>query len=36
MDDDDDEVGDLTHATPAYERALWTVLLLNLGYGVTR
>jgi cation diffusion facilitator family transporter len=34
MDDDDDEVGDLTHATPAYKRALWTVLLLNLGYGV--
>jgi cation diffusion facilitator family transporter len=35
MDDDDDEVGDLTHATPGYKRALWTVLLLNLCYGVT-
>jgi hypothetical protein len=34
MDDDDDEVGDLTHAMPAYKRAVWTVLLLNLGYGV--
>ena len=32
--DDDDAVGDLTHAAPAYKRALWTVLLLNLGYGV--
>lgn len=34
MADDDDEIGDLTHATPAYKRVLWTVLLLNLGYGV--
>jgi cation diffusion facilitator family transporter len=32
--DDDDEIGDLTHATPAYKRVLWAVLLLNLGYGV--
>lgn len=32
--DDDEAVGDLTHAAPAYKRALWTVLLLNLGYGV--
>ena len=34
MADDDDEIGDLTHATPLYKRVLWTVLLLNLGYGV--
>lgn len=34
VSDDDDEIGDLTHATPAYKRVLWTVLLLNLGYGV--
>lgn len=34
MDDDDDGVGDLTHAAPAYKRALWTVTLLNVGYGV--
>lgn len=32
--DDDDDVGDLTHAAPGYRRALWTVLLLNLGFGV--
>jgi len=34
MADDDDDIGDLTDATPAYKRVLWTVLLLNLGYGV--
>ncbi len=34
MDDDDDDLGDLTDATPAYRRVLWTVLLLNIGYGV--
>jgi len=33
MADDDDDLGDLTHATPEYKRVLWTVLLLNLGYG---
>jgi cation diffusion facilitator family transporter len=31
--DDDDDLGDLTHAAPAYKRALWTVMALNLGYG---
>lgn len=31
--DDDDDLGDLTHASPAYKRVLWTVLLLNIGYG---
>jgi cation diffusion facilitator family transporter len=32
--DDDDDVGDLTHALPAYRRALWTVTVLNVVYGV--
>lgn len=32
--DDDDEIGDLTHATPAYKRALWIVAALNLGSAV--
>jgi Co/Zn/Cd efflux system component len=32
--DEDDEIGDLTHATPNYKRALWTVMGLNIGYGV--
>jgi Co/Zn/Cd efflux system component len=32
--DDDDDLGDLAHATPAYKRALSIVLALNLGYGV--
>ncbi len=32
--DDDDELGDLTHATPDYKRALWIVMALNLVYGV--
>lgn len=32
--DDDDEIPDLSHVTPAYKRALWIVVLLNVGYGV--
>ncbi len=32
--DDDDDPGDLTHAAPAYKRALWIVTVLNIGYGV--
>lgn len=32
--DDDDDLGDLTHAAPAYKRALWTVAALNVGYGL--
>ena len=31
---DDDGVPDLTHITPAYRRALWIVVALNLGYGL--
>lgn len=32
---DDDELSkDLSHITPGYKRALWIVVLLNLGYGV--
>ena len=31
---DGDEVPDLTHVTPAYKRALWIVVLLNVGYGL--
>lgn len=31
---EDDRVPDLSHVTPAYKRALWTVVLLNLGYGI--
>ena len=34
MDDDDDDLGDLTHAAPAYRRALWAVMALNVGYGI--
>ncbi|MBP2160537.1 MULTISPECIES: cation transporter [Asticcacaulis] len=30
---DDDKIPDLSHVTPAYKRALWIVVLLNLGYG---
>jgi Co/Zn/Cd efflux system component/copper chaperone CopZ len=30
----DDLPHDLSHITPAYRRALWTVVLLNLGYGL--
>lgn len=33
-DDDDDRVPDLSHVTPEYRKALWIVVLLNLGYGV--
>ncbi len=32
--DDDDDLGDLTHAAPAYKRALWIVTILNIGYGL--
>ncbi len=32
--DDDDDIGDLTHAAPAYKRALWIVTILNIGYGL--
>lgn len=31
---DDDELPDLSHVTPAYKRALWIVVGLNVGYGV--
>lgn len=34
MDDDDDKIPDLSHVTPAYKRALWIVVLLNVGYGI--
>lgn len=33
-DDDDDQIPDLSHVTPAYKRALWIVVLLNVGYGI--
>lgn len=33
-DDDDDLPKDLAHVTPAYRRALWIVVVLNLGYGI--
>jgi Co/Zn/Cd efflux system component/copper chaperone CopZ len=32
--DDDDLPEELSHITPAYKRALWMVVLLNVGYGV--
>lgn len=32
--DDDDHIPDLSHVTPAYKRALWIVVLLNVGYGI--
>jgi Co/Zn/Cd efflux system component/copper chaperone CopZ len=32
--DIDDLPKDLSHITPAYRRALWIVILLNVGYGV--
>lgn len=32
--DDDDKVPDLSHVTPAYKRALWIVIALNVGYGL--
>jgi Co/Zn/Cd efflux system component len=31
--DEDDNLGDLTHATPTYKRALWSVMGLNVVYG---
>lgn len=34
VDDDDDALRDLSHVTPAYRRALWIVVVLNVGYGV--
>ncbi len=35
QDGDDDELSkDLSHITPAYRRALWIVVLLNVGYGL--
>ena len=33
-EDDDDKIPDLSHVTPAYKRALWIVVLLNVGYGI--
>ena len=30
----DAELPDLSHVTPAYKRALWIVVLLNVGYGL--
>ena len=33
-DEDDDKIPDLSHVTPADKRALWIVVLLNVGYGV--
>lgn len=32
--DADDLPADLAHVTPAYKRALWIVVLLNVGYGL--
>jgi Co/Zn/Cd efflux system component len=34
MSDDDDLPKDLAHITPAYRRALWIVVGLNVGYGL--
>ncbi|MCV0410109.1 cation transporter [Nitrosopumilus sp.] len=34
MPDDDDLPKDLAHITPAYKRALWIVVLINVGYGI--
>lgn len=34
MSDDDDLPRDLGHITPAYRRALWIVVGLNVGYGL--
>lgn len=33
-DDDDELPKDLSHITPGYKRALWIVVLLNVGYGI--
>ena len=32
--DDDELPRDLSHITPAYKRALWIVVILNVGYGL--
>lgn len=32
--DDDELPKDLSHVTPAYRRALWLVVLINVGYGL--
>ncbi len=32
--DDDDKIPNLSHVTLSYKRALWIVVLLNVGYGV--
>ncbi len=34
MPDDDDLPKDLTHITPAYRKALWVVVLINVCYGL--
>jgi len=34
MPDDDDLPKDLSHITPAYRKALWLVVLLNVGFGL--
>ncbi|WP_237087693.1 hypothetical protein [Nitrosopumilus piranensis] len=34
MPDDDDLPKDLAHITPAYKRALWVVVLINVCYGI--
>ncbi|RDJ31216.1 MAG: cation transporter [Crenarchaeota archaeon] len=34
MPDDDNLPKDLAHITPSYRRALWIVVLLNVGYGI--
>lgn len=34
--DDDDLPADLSHISAAYRRALWTVVALNVGYGVVQ
>ena len=34
MPDDDDLPKDLSHITPEYRKALWIVVLLNVGYGL--
>ncbi|WP_210335225.1 cation diffusion facilitator family transporter [Microvirga sp.] len=33
-DDDDDGIQDYSHVTSGYRRALWTVVVLNVGYGL--
>ncbi|MBJ6126944.1 cation diffusion facilitator family transporter [Microvirga splendida] len=33
-DDDDNKIQDYSHVTPAYQRALWIVVVLNVGYGL--